>query len=63
MGGEKFDVVALSDYFGGNLLARMAQGDTALEASRYTNAAAALTVQGHAAVASLPRPAQVRALL
>ena len=63
MGGEKFNVVALGDCFGGNLLARMAQGDTVFEASRYTNAAAALTVQGYAAVASLLRLAQVGALL
>ncbi|MGH8803861.1 MAG: sugar kinase, partial [Polaromonas sp.] len=32
-------------------------------ATRYANAAAALTVQGYGAVAPLPRPEQVRALL
>ena len=57
------DATGAGDCFGGNLLARMAQGDTIFEASRYANAAAALTVQGYGAVAPLPRPEQVKALL
>ena len=57
------DATGAGDCFGGNLLARMAQGDTLFEAAHYANAAAALAVQGYGAVAPLPRPHQVRALL
>jgi 2-dehydro-3-deoxygluconokinase len=57
------DATGAGDCFCGNLLARIAQGDTVFEAARYANAAAALTVQGYGAVAPLPRPEQVRALL
>ena len=57
------DATGAGDCFGGNLLARMAQGDTVFEATRYANAAAALAVQGFGAVAPLPRPEQVQALL
>ncbi len=57
------DATGAGDCFCGNLLARIAQGDTVFEATRYANAAAALTVQGYGAVAPLPRPEQVRALL
>jgi len=57
------DATGAGDCFGGNLLARMAQGDTVFEATRYANAAAALAVQGFGAVAPLPRPEPVWALL
>jgi len=57
------DATGAGDCFCGNLLARIAQGDTVFDATRYANAAAALTVQGYGAVAPLPRPEQVRALL
>lgn len=57
------DATGAGDCFCGNLLARVAAGDTIFDAARYANAAAALTVQGYGAVAPLPRPAQVRALL
>ena len=57
------DATGAGDCFCGNLLARMAAGDTVFEAARYANAAAALAVQGFGAVAPLPRPEQVRALL
>ena len=57
------DATGAGDCFCGNLLARLAQGDTIFEAARYANAAAALTVQGYGAVAPLPYPEQVRALL
>lgn len=57
------DATGAGDCFCGNLLARMAQGDDVFEAARYANAAAALAVQGFGAVAPLPRPEQVRALL
>lgn len=60
---QLMDATGAGDCFAGNLLARMAQGCTAFEAARYANAAAALAVQGFGAVAPLPRPDAVRALL
>ena len=57
------DATGAGDCFCGNLLARMAMGDDVFTAARYANAAAALAVQGFGAVAPLPRPEQVRALL
>ena len=45
------------------LAMRRDQGDDLLAAARYANAAAALSVQGLGAVAPLPTPAAVRALL
>jgi len=57
------DATGAGDCFGGNLLARMAQGDSLFAAARYANAAAALAIQGFGAVAPLPRPDAVRALL
>lgn len=59
----QLDATGAGDCFCGNLLARLAAGDLLLDAARYANAAAALAVQGFGAVAPLPRPAQVRALL
>jgi 2-dehydro-3-deoxygluconokinase len=57
------DATGAGDCFAGNLLARVALGDSLFDAARYANAAAALAVQGFGAVAPLPRPEQVRALL
>lgn len=57
------DATGAGDCFCGNLLARLAAGDPLPEAARYANAAAALAVQGYGAVAPLPRPPAVRALL
>jgi 2-dehydro-3-deoxygluconokinase len=57
------DATGAGDCFCGNLLARMAQDDTLFEAARWANAAAAVAVQGFGAVAPLPRPDQVKALL
>ncbi|MES2631963.1 MAG: sugar kinase [Pseudomonadota bacterium] len=57
------DATGAGDCFCGNLLARLARGDTIFDAARYANAAAALSVQGFGAVAPLPHPAQVRAVL
>lgn len=57
------DATGAGDCFCGNLLARMAQEDTLFEAARWANAAAAIAVQGFGAVAPLPRPDQVKALL
>lgn len=57
------DATGAGDCFAGNLLARLAAGDDVFAAARYANAAAALAVQGFGAVAPLPRPEEVRALL
>ena len=57
------DATGAGDCFCGNLLARIAQGEGLFAAARWANAAAAVAVQGFGAVAPLPRPAQVRALL
>ncbi len=57
------DATGAGDRFSGNLLARVTQGDSLFEAARYANAAAALAIQGFGAVAPLPRPDAVRALL
>jgi 2-dehydro-3-deoxygluconokinase len=60
---ELVDATGAGDCFCGNLLARIALGDSLFDAARYANAAAALAVQGFGAVAPLPRGEQVRALL
>lgn len=60
---QTVDATGAGDCFGGNLLARLAAGDSVFDAARYANAAAALKVQGFGAVAPLPRPDRVRALL
>jgi 2-dehydro-3-deoxygluconokinase len=57
------DATGAGDCFAGNLLARLAAGDDLFAAARYANAAAALAVQGFGAVAPLPRPEAVKALL
>ncbi len=53
------DATGAGDCFCGNLLARMALGDSLWQAARYANAAASLAVQGFGAVAPLPTSAQV----
>ena len=60
---QALDATGAGDCFAGNLLARLCQGDDLLAAARYANAAAALSVQGHGAVAPLPTPAAVQAAL
>jgi len=57
------DATGAGDCFCGNLLAQLAAGATLFDAACYANAAAALAVQGYGAVAPLPRPQQVQALL
>ena len=57
------DATGAGDCFCGNLLARLAAGDDVFAAARYANAAAALAVQDFGAVAPLPRPDAVKALL
>jgi 2-dehydro-3-deoxygluconokinase len=57
------DATGAGDCFCGNLLAQLATGAALFDAACYANAAAALAVQGFGAVAPLPRPQQVQALL
>ena len=57
------DGTGAGDCFCGATLARLAAGDSLLEAARYGNAAAALKTTGYGAVAPVPRPEAVRALL
>jgi 2-dehydro-3-deoxygluconokinase len=57
------DATGAGDGFCGACLARLAAGDGLFEAARYANAAAALATTGWGAVAPLPRPDAVRALL
>lgn len=57
------DASGAGDCFAGALLARLAAGDPFLQAARYANAAAALNCTGYGAVAPLPRPEAVLALL
>jgi 2-dehydro-3-deoxygluconokinase len=60
---QALDATGAGDCFAGNLLARLAAGQNLVEATGYANAAAAVSVQGYGAVAPLPRPQQVLALL
>jgi len=60
---QAVDATGAGDCFAGNLLARRCAGDDWVQAARYANAAAALSVQGYGAVEPLPRPAAVQALL
>jgi 2-dehydro-3-deoxygluconokinase len=57
------DATGAGDAFAGAFLARHLAGDPPLAAARYANAAAALSTTGYGAVAPLPRPEAVRALL
>lgn len=57
------DATGAGDTFAGNFLARLSQGDSLEQAARYANAAAALATTGYGAVAPMPRPEAVRALM
>lgn len=57
------DATGAGDCFAGSFLARLSLGDDFWAAVRYANAAAALTCTGYGAVAPLPRPEAVLALL
>lgn len=57
------DATGAGDCFAGSFLARLSLGDDFWNAVRYANAAAALTCTGYGAVAPLPRPEAVFALL
>ena len=60
---ECVDASGAGDCFAGSLLARLSAGDDFWQGVRYANAAAALNCTGFGAVAPLPRPEAVRALL
>jgi 2-dehydro-3-deoxygluconokinase len=57
------DATGAGDCFCGATLARLAAGDSAWQAARYANAAAALATTGFGAVEPLPRPDDVRKLM
>jgi 2-dehydro-3-deoxygluconokinase len=57
------DATGAGDCFCGATLARLVAGDSIVDAARYANAAAALATTGFGAVAPLPRPDAVYALL
>jgi 2-dehydro-3-deoxygluconokinase len=57
------DATGAGDCFCGNLLARLAKGDSLFAAAHWANAAASLAVQGFAAVAPLPHARDVQAAL
>jgi len=60
---DAVDATGAGDCFAGALVARLVAGDDLIQAARYANAAAALTTTGFGAVAPIPRPDAVRALL
>ena len=57
------DATGAGDTFGGAFVARRVAGDSLLDAGRYAAAAAALSTQGHGAVAPIPRADAVHAAL
>ena len=57
------DATGAGDTFAGAFLARRLAGDDVFAAARYANAAAALKTTGYGAVAPIPRPEAVLALL
>ena len=57
------DATGAGDCFDGAFITRVVSGDTPAAAARYANAAAALATTGYGAVAPLPRPKDVEALL
>ena len=60
---EAVDATGAGDTFAGSFLARHLAGDDPFTAARYANAAAALSTTGYGAVAPMPRPDAVNALL
>jgi len=52
---QAVDATGAGDTFDGAFLARIVAGDSPFEATRYANAAAALSTQGYGAVAPMPR--------
>ena len=60
---EVVDATGAGDCFCGATLARLAAGDSIVDAARYANAAAALSTTDFGAVAPLPRSEAVRRAL
>jgi 2-dehydro-3-deoxygluconokinase len=60
---QAVDATGAGDTFAGSFLARHLAGDDPFAAARYANAAAALSTTGYGAVAPIPRPDAVYALL
>jgi 2-dehydro-3-deoxygluconokinase len=60
---QAVDATGAGDTFAGSFLARHLAGDDPFAAARYANAAAALSTTGYGAVAPIPRPDAVNALL
>jgi 2-dehydro-3-deoxygluconokinase len=60
---EAIDATGAGDCFDGAFTARICAGDAPADAARFANAAAALATTGFGAVAPLPRPDAVQALL
>ncbi|HTP47941.1 MAG TPA: sugar kinase [Casimicrobiaceae bacterium] len=60
---EVVDATGAGDCFDGAFAVRILAGDDPFAAARYANAAAALATTGYGAVAPLPRPPAVEALL
>jgi ribokinase len=57
------DTIGAGDTFTGALAAALARGEGLEDAARWANAAAALAVTGHGAIAGMPTHAAVAALL
>ena len=57
------DTIGAGDTFTGALAAALARGEPLQEAMRWANAAAALSVTRHGAIAGIPSKAEVAALL
>lgn len=57
------DATGAGDCFDGSLVARLAAGDSLLQAVKYANVAAALSTQGWGAIEPIPRSEQVRAAM
>ena len=60
---QAVDATGAGDTFAGAFLARSLAGDDPITAATYANACAALSTTGYGAVAPIPRPEAVRALL
>jgi ribokinase len=57
------DTIGAGDTFTGALAAALVRGDALADAVRHANAAGALSVRGHGAIAGMPQRAEVLALL
>ena len=60
---KAIDATGAGDTFGGAFVARLLAGDDLLAAGRYASVAAALSTQGHGAVAPIPNADAVRAAM